>query len=76
MQEKPHICTIDQLAKETNISAYTIRKWVKSGELKHIRSGIKYLINYDVFMSFLNGTETESGETKEKVSGIRPVMSL
>lgn len=76
MQKKPHICTVDQLSAETNISAYTIRRWVKSGELKHIRSGRKYLINYDVFMSFLEGKETEQEETKETTPGIRPVMSL
>ena len=73
MQKIPHICTIDQLAKETGISAYAIRQWVKNGELKHIRSGRKYLINYDVFMLFLEGTKTAPEET---ISEIRPVMNL
>lgn len=76
MGKKPHICTIDQLSEETSISAYTIRRWVRSGILKHIRSGRKYLINYDVFMTFLAGTETAPKETKETTPGIRPVMSL
>ena len=76
MQRKPHICTIDQLAEETGMSAYTIRQWVKRGELKHIRSGRKYLINYDVFMSFLEGKEADFEEQTETTPGIRPVMSL
>ena len=75
-RRKPHICTIDQLSKETGISAYTIRRWVKSGKVKHLRSGIKYLINYDTFVDFLESKEADFEEPTETAPGIRPVMSL
>lgn len=63
MERKPHICTIDQLAAETGVSAYTIRSWLKSGELKHLKSGKKYLINYDVFLAFLGSDVPEETKT-------------
>lgn len=60
MDKKPHICTIRQLAKETGIAEYAIRLWVKQERFRTLRSGKKYLINYDIFMQFLNGEdETE-----------------
>lgn len=57
MNRIPHICTIGQLAKETGISEHTIRCWVKQGAFKFLKSGKKYLINYDIFMKFLEGDE-------------------
>ena len=63
MEKKPHICTIDQLAAETGISSYTIRQWLISGELKHLKSGKKYLINYDVFLAFLGSDVPEETKT-------------
>ena len=63
MNKTPHICTIKQLATETNISQHTIRCWVKQGAFKSLRSGKKYLINYDVFMKFLEGTEEKTSST-------------
>lgn len=71
MNKVPHICTIEQLAGETGISAYTIRQWVKQGAFRTLRSGTKYLINYDVFIKFLNG------ETVPQIAapvGIRKVV--
>lgn len=57
MDNRPHICTIKQLSNETGISEYTIRQWTKQGKFKVLRSGKKYLINYDVFMKYLQGTD-------------------
>ena len=74
MERKPHICTIDQLAAETAISEYTIRNWIKTGQLKHLKSGRKYFINYDVFMAFLEGQEVVPDETTTTAVGIRPVI--
>lgn len=75
MNKTPHICTIKQLATETNISQHTIRCWVKQGAFKSLRSGKKYLINYDVFMKFLEGTEEHSTASIQPYSyGIRKVV--
>ncbi len=71
-RQKPHICTIKQLASETGISEYTVRCWVKQGKFKTLRSGSKCLINYDVFMKFLNG-ENEETQPAAPAKGIRKV---
>lgn len=75
MNKIPHICTIGQLAAETGISEYTIRQWVKQGEFKVLRSGIKYLINFDVFMEYLSGKgEKTTKEVSAPSFGIRKVI--
>ncbi len=69
-RQKPHVCTINQLAEETGMSAYTIRQWVKKGEFRAMKSGKKYLINYDVFMRYLN---REGAEIVTPSFGIRRI---
>lgn len=72
---KPHICTIKQLSEETGISAHSIRQWIKQGEFKSLRSGKKYLINYDVFMKFLNGESEKTAPVVPIFNGIRKVAN-
>lgn len=72
-RQKPHICTIKQLAAETGISEYTIRCWVKQGKFKTMRSGRKYLINYAVFMRYVNGEMESEPIAAAPVYGIRKV---
>lgn len=74
MDKKPHICTIKQLANETGISEYTIRQWIKQGEFKVLRSGVKYLINFDVFIDFLSGRGEIKNNTTAPTLGIRKVV--
>jgi len=74
MPEKPHICTIRQLASETGIAEYAIRRWAKQGAFRVMRSGKKYLINYDIFIKFLDGEYEHEGHPAErKENKIRPV---
>lgn len=75
MNKIPHICTIKQLATETGISEYCIRQWVKQGAFKVLRSGKKYLINYDVFIKFLvSGEENQPTSAPPTYYGIRRVV--
>lgn len=75
MNKIPHICTIKQLAEETSISEHTIRSWVKQGAFKSLRSGKKYLINYDVFIKFLDGEEnSQPAAASPPYYGIRKVV--
>lgn len=74
MNKVPHICTIGQLSQETGISEYTIRCWVKQGEFKTLRSGKKYLINFDIFIDYLNSKEVESTKQNATLHGIRKVV--
>lgn len=57
MQEKikeiPQMYTIDEIAKISNQPKTRVRKWVISGQLPHVKAGRNYLINYNVFIDFL-----------------------
>lgn len=75
MNNKPHICTIKQLSEEVGISQHTIRLWVKSGAFKSLKSGKKYLINYDVFIKFLNGETEKTAPVVPIFNGIRKVVN-
>ena len=41
----------------TPVNADMIRRWIRSGKLKHVKSGNKYLINMDVLKDYLRGVE-------------------
>lgn len=49
---------IEELRKgdpDTPINAHMLRRWIASGELKHTKSGNRYLIDMDVLKEFLRG---------------------
>ena len=52
----PQMLTIRELAERTGLSESHIRKLCKTNKIKYIRAGVKYLINYDRFIDYLNGT--------------------
>ena len=49
---------IEELRKEdpdTPINSHMLRRWIASGELKHSKSGNRFLIDMDVLKEFLRG---------------------
>jgi hypothetical protein len=51
--------TIKQTAELAGVAEYFVRRLCKSGEFKgFVKAGCKTLINFDLFVAFLNG---ESG---------------
>ena len=51
---------IEELRKEdpkTPINSHMLRRWIASGELKHTKSGNRYLIDMDVLKEFLRGRD-------------------
>ena len=50
----PTMLTIKELAERTNLSYTFIRKLCKEKKIVHIKSGTKYLINYEKFIEYLN----------------------
>lgn len=52
----PDMVTIRELANRTGLSESHIRRLCKTNKIKYIRAGVKYLINYDRFIDYLNGT--------------------
>lgn len=58
IQTVPKMLTIKQLSKQTGISQYAIRLMCKNNEIAFIRTGVKYLINADRFIDYLNGRQS------------------
>ena len=54
-QSLPKMVTIKELAQQTGISEYAIRKLCATNQITYIKSGTKFLINYDRFVDYLNG---------------------
>ncbi len=51
----PRMRSIEEAAKEVGLSAYTIRRLIKENKIIYVRSGMKYLVNLDRLIDFLNG---------------------
>lgn len=64
----PRMRTIQQLSEETGISYYAIRKMCLEEKIKFIKTGRKYLINYEKFIDYLNG---ESEEMKKEIESVQ-----
>lgn len=47
---------IKELANRTGLSESSIRTLCKTNKIQYIKTGVKYLINYDRFIDYLNGT--------------------
>lgn len=63
MQVCPRMLTIKQVVAETNLSYEFIRQLCLQNKIVFIRSGNKYLINFEKFVDYLNGdmiTEQEN----------------
>ena len=50
----PRMMTIREIAKETGISEYGIRRMVKEGKIPSVNVGSKFLINYSKVCELLN----------------------
>lgn len=50
----PRMMTIRQVSEQTGISEFHIRRLIKSNRIKYIRTGTKYLVNFDRFVDYLN----------------------
>ena len=54
------------------LTKHALRQWVLSGIVPSIRTGAKYLINYDVLLSILAG-EYEHVEPEARAGTVRPI---
>lgn len=54
-QTIPQMVTIKEAAQKTSVSEYAIRKMCRNNEIVFTKSGTKYLINFNLFIDFLNG---------------------
>ena len=59
----PILKTIGDSANATGISKYQVRQLVLNNKIKYIRSGVKYLVNLESLIDYLNG---ENGKKERK----------
>lgn len=71
MQRKiviPEMKTISEASKIVGLSKYHVRKLVLQDKIKYVRSGVKYLVNVDSLINYLNNgdnaTVPDSNSTK------------
>ena len=57
----PHYIPLQQAADQTGLSYYFLRQLVINGEVQHIKSGVKYLINEAALCEYLSEMEQEKG---------------
>lgn len=50
----PEMKTISEASKIVGLAKHFIRKIVLQGKVKYVRSGIKYLLNMDSLINYLN----------------------
>lgn len=53
-KQSPEMLTIKEVALRTGVSEHFIRILCKKKEIVYVKSGTKYLINYNKFQEFLN----------------------
>lgn len=54
MVEVPEMVTVNEAAKKTGLSPKLLRKLCAEGEIPHVHSGTKILINLPKLISYLN----------------------
>ena len=52
--------TIKEISRLSGLSYYYIRNLCLNNQIVYVRAGNKFLINYDRFAEFLNGTAVKS----------------
>ena len=58
----PHYITLQEASDTTGLSYYQLREMLLQGEVNHIKSGVKYLINEQALCDHLSHMEQENGE--------------
>ena len=71
----PQMMTIEKAAKFANLTKYHTRQLVLQGKVKFVKSGVKYLVNVDRLIEYLNNGEpqTEVEKQDNNTSKIRKV---
>ena len=53
----PTMLPIKEVSARTNLRYEFLRQLCLNGEIVHVRTGNKYLINYEKFLEYLNGNK-------------------
>lgn len=61
----PEMVTIRDASERTGVSYYCLRKMCMCGQIVHIKTGKKYLINFGKLVDYLNSGDQEGGEDSD-----------
>lgn len=53
----PTMLPLKEVSSRTNLRYEFLRQLCLNGEIVHVRTGNKYLINYEKFLEYLNGNK-------------------
>ena len=51
--------TVSDIAQDLGVTERTIREYIKSGKIKAVKVGNKYIISEDNYRDFVNGKQQE-----------------
>lgn len=70
----PKMLSIAQTAKVIGLAKHYVRQLVLQGKVKYIRSGVKYLLNLDSLINYLNNgddaTVSDSNSSRKIKGGL------
>lgn len=66
--EVPKMVTVNEAAKLTNLAKYHIRRLIRENKVKFILCGVKYLVNFDSLIEYMNIGETEPKAEKQSAN--------
>lgn len=69
----PLMKTINEVSEIVGLKKYHIRQLVLQNKVKFIKSGKKYIINFDSLIEYLNNGEVTTEEPNSNISKIRKV---
>jgi len=70
MLEIPMMLTINETAKELNLSEHYIRQLCKSGKIVCVKAGVKHLINLQKIIDYFNNPTGNANTDPPDVSGV------
>ena len=53
----PTMLTISETAEQSGLAKHYVRQLCLQNKIRHVRAGNKYLINFEMFVEFLNTGE-------------------
>lgn len=60
----PEMATIKQVAERANVPEYAVRRWVRDGVLRSVKSGNRSYIAWASVMKFLSGDDLAEESVK------------
>lgn len=66
----PEMKTISEASKIVGLAKYHIRKLVLQGKVKYVRSGVKYLLNMDSLINYLNNGDNATVSDSNSIRNI------